>query len=109
VAVVAEDKVLGYVLNPNHADGASKARFFSGFGFHIDRWQELADALRGIAQEWPVTQTVETTHGRKYIVEGKIKTPRGALPVVRTVWIVDHGRQIPRVVTAFPQGKRKYE
>mgnify|MGYP006953970691 FL=1 len=42
-------------------------------------------------------------HGQKYIVDGELATPCGQRPVVRTVWVVDAGRVIPRLVTAYPQ------
>ena len=105
-AVVEEQKIVAYLLNPNHPDGASKARFFSDFGFHIDQWQEMSDALRQLAQASPVVKMVATPHGEKYIVDGILKTPSGVSPSVRTVWIVDSGSRAPRLVTAFPQGRK---
>ena len=45
---------------------------------------------------------VDSPHGSKYIVDGKIDTPSGRQVTVRTVWIVDHDHQIPRLVTAYP-------
>jgi hypothetical protein len=102
---VAEEKVVAYLLNPIHPDGAPKAKFFSAVGFQVDQWNELADALRQLARDYSVTETVVTPHGEKYIVEGVLETPLGASPMVRTVWIIDSGRQTPRLVTAYPLGK----
>ena len=34
---------------------------------------------------------------------GRIETPSGKTPLVRTVWIVDRGFDAPRLVTAYPQ------
>ena len=45
---------------------------------------------------------VESPHGIKYIVIGRIETPSGQSPGVRTVWIVDKGNDKPRLVTAYP-------
>jgi hypothetical protein len=45
-ARVDRDKVTDYLLNPAHRYGASKARFFMQFGFTLERWEVLADALR---------------------------------------------------------------
>ena len=50
----------------------------------------------------PVTQSMESTHGKKYIVDGRIETPTGKVPIVRTVWIIDRGETVPRLVTAYP-------
>jgi hypothetical protein len=44
-AVVEREKILGYLLNPLHRRGASKARFFTRFGFHAEKWKQLAEAF----------------------------------------------------------------
>ena len=38
-AVVLREKVVGYLLNPQHPDGAPKAKFFDRVGFKIDEWE----------------------------------------------------------------------
>jgi hypothetical protein len=102
-SIVAEEKVVGYLLNPLHPDGAGKAQFFAALGFGTEDWRLFADSLRGVAARNQVTRTVESDHGVKYIVDGTIETPAGRSPWVRTVWIVDHGQTVPRLVTAYPQ------
>jgi hypothetical protein len=68
-----------------------------------ERTADSADALVQVAFLNDVTAKVESTHGVKYIVDGRIETPVGRSPWVRTVWIVDHGQTAPRLVTAYPQ------
>jgi hypothetical protein len=102
VAVVDERKITEYLLNPKHLDGASKAAFFESLGFRVEDWQDLATAFLIVARNWPVTELVESVHGRKYIIEGEIMSPTGKSAWVRTVWIVDEGAEIPRLVTAYP-------
>ena len=46
LVVVESEKIASYLLNPGHRFGASKARFFVRFGFRIDKWQVLAEALQ---------------------------------------------------------------
>jgi len=46
LATVEREKITDYLLNTAHPHGASKARFFSGFGFSSEKWQVLAAALR---------------------------------------------------------------
>src|SRR5437868_6697659 len=104
-AVVSEEKFTGYLLNAHHPDGASKAAFFASQGFTAENWQELTQALRRIAETADVSRVVDSVHGRKYIIEGLLETPSGKSPVVRTVWIVDQGGDVPRLVTAYPQEK----
>jgi hypothetical protein len=49
-----------------------------------------------------VTSTMESSHGKKYIVDGPISRPGGSERLVRSVWIVDTGETVPRLVTAYP-------
>jgi hypothetical protein len=102
IAVVSERKILDYLLNFEHPDGASKAKFFNSIGFRQELWQELAIAFRQIAMTNPITGSVESEHGRKYIIDGEIVSPEGVVARVRTVWIIDEGYETPRLVTAYP-------
>jgi hypothetical protein len=56
-ALVEREKVVGYLLNLNHRYGASKARFFMGFGFQVEAWETFAAALREHGQQHEVTLT----------------------------------------------------
>ena len=102
LAVVDQDKVTGYLLNPAHPDNGGKAAFFLALGFRQDDWRSLAAALRKLAATSPVGKKMESSHGLKYILDGKIETPGGRSPTVRTIWIVDQGVKSPRLVTAYP-------
>jgi hypothetical protein len=102
-AEVSEEKIAGYLLNLQHPDGAGKVRFFLAMGFVRDDWRVLACALRELAARTPIAHQVESRHGVKYVIEGRLETPSGRTPIVRTVWIVDAGAQTPRLVTAYPQ------
>ncbi len=105
LAVVPAEKIVGYLLNPLHPDGAGKAKWFGSLGFSADRWQILAAAIRQVAMDHSVANNVESPHGMKYIVDGPIESPSGKPAIVRTVWIVDLGEQVPRLVTAYPGDK----
>lgn len=102
-AVVDDDKITAYLLNPEHPDNGGKARFFFDLGFRRENCRVLADALRRLAVTGSVARSVETRHGNKYIVDGRIISPLGGQRPVRTVWIVDRGLDSPRLVTAYPQ------
>jgi hypothetical protein len=101
-AAVSHEKIVDYLLNPEHPDGWSTAKFFCSLGFTITQWQALATALRTVAADYPIKRTMESNHGCKYIIEGVITSPGGALATVRTVWIIDKEQVIPRLVTAYP-------
>ena len=101
-AVIEEVKIAGYLLNKEHRFGASKARFFAGFGFHIDQWEQLAQALREHGQRYEAVQTDETGFGPRFTVEGELISPDGRHPTVRSVWQIDEGSDAPRLITAYP-------
>lgn len=102
-AVVESDKVRNYLLDVSHPDGFGKAAFFTAMGFKREAWETLAEALRQVARDCPVTKSMTSVHGQKYIVDGRILTPKGQSVIVRTIWIVDKGDNRPRLVTAYPR------
>ena len=101
-AIVERDKISGYLLNPGHRYGASKARFFTEFGFRVEAWQVLADALHEHGCTQKVALVRETSFGQRYAVEGELITPSGREPRVRTVWQLDKGAVAPRLISAYP-------
>jgi hypothetical protein len=102
-AVVSQEKIVGYLLNPLHPDGAGKALFFRRLGFRAEQWEALAAALRDLATRSEVISRVDSKHGAKYIIDGLVDTPSGRTANVRTVWIIDAGEETPRLVTAYPR------
>ncbi|HYV00699.1 MAG TPA: hypothetical protein VE977_17840 [Pyrinomonadaceae bacterium] len=102
LALVERAKITEYLLNREHPDNGGKADFFIALGFRADDWETMAAALRILAINYPVNLSVESPHGKKYIVDGAIETPVGKTPMVRTVWIIDTGETVPRLVTAYP-------
>ena len=102
LAKVEREKIVEYLLNPTHRYGASKARFFSDFGFGAETWKVLAAALEEHGRRHEVTREKQTGFGPRYEVEGELTTPDGRNPRIRTVWQVDHGQVAPRLITAYP-------
>ena len=100
--VVEREKIADYLLNPVHRFGASKARFFTHFGFHVKAWEQLAQALLEHGQKHDVTKMRETGFGPRYEVEGRLNCPNGRRPRVRSVWQLDEGAVAPRLLTAYP-------
>ena len=101
-AIVEREKIVEYLLNPAHPDNGGKAPFFMTLGFHPEDWETFGAALSQMALNSPVSQNMETIQGKKYIIDGTIDTPDGKSPVVRAVWIIDRGEDVPRLVTAYP-------
>ena len=100
--MVDREKITDYLLNSAHRYGASKARFFAEFGFAIEAWELLAEALREHGRTQEVARERETGFGPRYVVEGELNTPIGRRPQVRTVWQLDRGAVAPRLISAYP-------
>ena len=105
-AYVAQEKITLYLLNRDNPDSESKANFFSRFGFDIEHWGDLAEALRIHARRHEVVSIMENERGIRYVLDGELKTPDGRNPNVRVVWMIDRGRDIPRLITACPRRRR---
>jgi len=65
-------------------------------------WEELAQALLRHAVELEVMRVNKSRHGTKYVIQGRLATPDGRNPVVRSVWIIEKGEIGARLVTAYP-------
>ena len=102
LAIVERAKITEYLLNAEHRYGASKARFFTAFGFDPAVWETLAQALSEHGQRHEVSRTRETLFGPRYEVDGELNAPDGRTPRIRTVWQLDHGEVAPRLSTAYP-------
>ncbi|MFP4432620.1 MAG: DUF6883 domain-containing protein [Spirochaetota bacterium] len=104
IPVVEERKVKEYLLNPDHPDGAPKARFFRALGYGAGDWRSLAENLKQHARENDAAYPVESPFGKKYIVVGPLRSSGNNLtesPVV-SVWIAERGSLEARLVTAYP-------
>lgn len=105
-AVVPQAKITGYLLSTSHPDGRSKANFFSRFGFTVAAWEVLAEALRRHAADHEVTKIDPSPFGTRYVIEGIISAPDGRQPLIRVVWFIETGEEIPRLATAYPLQRR---
>ena len=98
---VPREKVVDYLLNLAHPRGGAKAKFFTAFGFSADDPAEFATAL--LSHVW-------LTDGRPgdpgepvtLVFEGAIPSPDGRQPLARSVWRVEPGSDIARLVTVVP-------
>ena len=105
LAVVERAKITEYLLNPEHPDNGGKAAFFVSLGFSRTDWHGFANALRKLALTVDVTESMETMHGKKYIVDGELENGEGKTAWVRSIWIFDAGTDFLRLVTAYPLGR----
>lgn len=98
-AVVPLDKVIDYLLNHDHSDGNSKARFFSQLGFDEET---LPNMLLTHISEHDFVEKIRTKYGVKYIIIGIAESPIGVRFNLKTIWIVAAGTTFPRLITAYP-------
>ena len=102
-AMVAAPKIVSYLLSLGSENGRAKARFFLAFGFTIEAWEVMAEALKQHASDHEVTRAeARPPFGVHYIIEGALRTPDGRNPSVRVVWVIDEGDDVPRLVSAYP-------
>ena len=101
-ARVPLSKLVEYLLSETHAVGRSKAKFFRGLGFNETNVAVLEQGLLSLAQMETIVEVVESPFGTKYVVDGLLKTPGGALVRVRTVWIIEMQDSKPVLITAYP-------
>jgi hypothetical protein len=101
---VAREKIVEYLLRPDHPLGGPKARFFRGFGFSLERWQQLAAALRNHPEQNPIEASISTPFGMKYLVRCNLGTPDRRDPCIVTVWLKEEAGPA-RLVTAYPAGE----
>jgi hypothetical protein len=100
-AIVAEEKIVLYLLVPEHPQNSGKAAFFFRFGFRRDAWDEMAAAFREHTRH-DVAAVINASFGVVYTIEGPLNAPDGRMPIVRSVWQIDTGKTAPRFITAYP-------
>jgi len=101
-AIVDPAKLRDYLLSPSHPVGRFKEAFFRLLGYTAESWQGLEADLRKIAESGEAELWGVTEYGKKYKVNGRLRGPSGRTGYVMTVWIVPHGDEVPRLVTAYP-------
>jgi hypothetical protein len=99
-AIVDQQKLTGYCLNPEHPRGKHKARVFAALGFTADNADELRTALRGAAATADAQLAEADQFGQRYVVEFEIRGPQG-VGLVRSMWIVRRGETVPRLTSCY--------
>lgn len=106
-ARVPQEKITEYLLRQGHADAAGKSSFFLACGFRQEEWETFAERLCEHAETHEIaTGPVRDDYGNVYTAEGPLRTPAGEETErhIRSVWIVEHGTEHPRLITAYPIG-----
>jgi hypothetical protein len=105
-AIVQDEKLMGYILDPSHKDGWPKGLFLITHGFDAANVEAVREALLEHGRTRDVAETETTPFGTKYRVDGPMAAPDGADLQIRTVWQIDTGQTAPRFVTMKPLPRR---
>jgi hypothetical protein len=101
-ALVEQQKIMEYLLNLAHEQGAGKARFFLARGFSLAEWPAFGEALIAQGANNQVTKMTQTEYGVRYHVDCHCPTPDGTNPCIRSVWEIAPDGRCPRLLTAHP-------
>jgi hypothetical protein len=101
-AVIDAGKLVDYLLNPEHRRGGSKAALLISFGYSSAAWQQLEEALRRDHLSRDVFRVRQSAYGTRYEIRAHLSTPIGQPLMLRSVWQVDTGTDVPRFITAYP-------
>ena len=102
-AIIAIEKLTGYLLNVSHKRGAAKARLLLSVGYRADAPQLLQSDLRAQHLSREVTRASKNAYGIVYEIEGPIRTPGGKSVRFCSIWQVDTGTDVPRFITMYPR------
>jgi len=102
-AIIAAEKLTGYLLNVSHKRGGAKARLLLGVGYRSDAPQILEADLRTQHLTLDVTRSSENAYGFVYEIEGPIETPSRKTMRFCSIWQVDTGTDVPRFITMYPR------
>lgn len=100
---IADNKIENYLLSDTHVDGKHKAAFFKRFGFNSTEPDTFKESLFDHAVTREVVNTIQDTHGTKYVLECELKTPDERKLYIVSVWIIKEGENSPALVTAYPK------
>ena len=108
IAATPEEKFVGYLLNPDHKEGKHKAHVIeSVLGYNRDNWSTFSDKIFREIQKSPVSTITTTKHGTKYKVPVIVFGEKGRFLRLNTVWQTDAGSNVPRLITATFDKKKK--
>jgi hypothetical protein len=105
-AIINPAKLHGYLLSRTHPVGRFKSAFFFALGYSSDGWLRFEADLRTQHLRQNATAEALTPYGQKYSIRATLTGPSGRSADVVSVWVIRRGEEIPRFVTAYPEGGR---
>lgn len=99
-AVVDIRKLRDYCLNPLHDEGKHKARLFAALGFDAGDAEELRAILLRMVKTNDARPGRSDAYGQRYVVDFFL-VRRGKRIPLRSGWIIEHGRDVPKLTTCY--------
>ena len=100
-AYIDDNKLVGYALNFNHAEGKHKARVFkAALGLTVENLAELKNALLEAVKTLDAIPDKSNQYGQKYVIDFPM-THNNKAAIIHSVWIVRYAENFPRLVTAY--------
>lgn len=100
-AVVDNDKLVAYCLDPEHKVGKHKARVFqSALSINLDNFYILKNAILEAVLTENATLTNKIAYGELYNMDFEL-TYLERTATVRTAWIIRNEEDFPRLTTCF--------
>jgi hypothetical protein len=100
---IPDQKIIGYLLSSTHKLGSLKAAYFLSYGFTLSLSNEFIRAIKVVVENNVIISETKKEYGVIYLVDGPINSPNGKILLLRTVWIVEKGDKIARLVTVYPK------
>lgn len=106
----SDKKFVEYLLNTNHPEGSSKAKFFNDtLGYNQDNSKKLFDSIVKSIKGVNPTKTITTPYGVKHNFKVEIEGAKGIKTKANVVVVVqkDKRRITYKIVTVYPDGREK--
>jgi hypothetical protein len=100
-AVIDGRKLTAYSLDLEHDEGRHKAHLFESLlGINLANVELLLSALEQAAKIGEAVTGKFDKYGQRYLIDFDF-AGAGGTATIRSVWIIRHGEDFPRLVTCF--------
>jgi hypothetical protein len=105
-AVITDDKIFKYLLDPDSTGGRNKAIVFqSALGYNKENGRQLINDIIENIPKYKAISESDNGYGPRYAVIMKLKGPNGKEQNVLTAWIMRNDENHPRLSTAYVTDK----
>jgi len=102
-AIIAPEKLRDYLLDPEHRRGGSKARLLHTMGYCQTDWSRLDSDIRSQHLPAEVAERQQNEYGEQFVIAAPLTGPNGRTVLFRSVWQIDLGAAVPRLITMYPE------